>query len=345
MKEKKFPFLIGFILLLISVFGATYLLESNLSFLSRAKPTLRPQSLRITNVGTQQFTVSWQTQEETSGFIKYGPTPSSLGWVALDDRDQENGTTDNYFLHHVTVTSLDSSKEYFFKIGSGPNLFDQEGRPYQIKTAPALSRVPLADAAYGRILKKDGTPASGVIVYFKISNGQPLSSLTDSSGNWLIAKNLARSSDLLSWIQYGSKDVEEIFVQGGPQGTIATIIPASSDSPASEITLGGSDDWPKESQSESPSPQLAAKTKILASQDYVLPAFTASPSGELSPTPSPTATPKATLTPSPTATPTATLTLTPTPAAVPDSGHWLPSALTIALGLTLIFLSLILNLI
>lgn len=335
MKEKRLPFLIGFILVLISIFSATYLLESDLSFLSRAKPSLRPQSVRLSNIGAHQFTVSWETQEETSGFIKYGPT-SSLSWVALDDRDQENGTTGRYFLHHVTVTSLDPSQEYFFKIGSGQNLFDQEGRPYQVKTAPSLARVPLADAAYGRVLKRDGLPASDVIIYLKIANSQPLSCLTDSLGNWLIAKNLARSSDLLSWVQYGPKDVEEIFVQGGPQGTTATIIPASADSPASEITLS-SDYFPKESQSESPPSQLAAKTKILASQKYVLPAFTASPSGEISPT----ATPTATLTPSPTATPTAT----PTPVTVPDSGYWFPSALTIALGLILIFSSLILGLI
>lgn len=335
MKEKRLPFLIGFILVLISIFGATYLLESNLSFLSRAKPSLKPQSVRITNVGAHQFTVSWETQEQTSGFIKYGPT-SSLGWVALDDRDQENEMTSNYFLHHVTVTSLDPSQDYFLKIGSGQDLFDQEGHPYQVKTAPALSRVPLADAAYGRVLKRDGTPASDVIIYLKIANGQPLSSLTDSAGNWLIAKNLARSADLLSWVQYGPKDVEEIFVQGGPQGSSATVIPATADSPASEITLGG-DYLPNESQSESNTSKLAAQTKILASQDYVLPAFTASPSGEISPT----ATPTATLTPSPTATPTAI----PTPVTVPDSGNWFPSVLTIVIGFTLIFGSVILSLI
>lgn len=352
MNQKRIPALLGLFLLIAGISTSVYLVETGPQIFSQAQPPVVPQSVRLTNVRDDQFTVSWVTEQKTTGFVKYG-TSSSLKLLALDDRDQKNGQPGSYFLHHVTVSGLKPQQDYYFKIGSGKNLFDHDGRLFAVKTAPVLGNPPVADPAYGKIIKKDNQPAAGAIVYLEIPNTQPLSCLSDYSGNWMISKNLARTNNLTSWSQISPDDHEIIFVQGGPQGFTTLTLSPDSDSPTPEITLGFLNNSQRVNLPPSgkktallPEVALSSQVKILASQGYVLPAFTASPSADLSPTPTttstltPSPTVKPTSTPSPTATPTlASPTASPTPRpsdSVPQSGHWLFSILILIFGLLFI---------
>jgi hypothetical protein len=171
--------------------------------------------------------------------------------TAGDDRDQLSGKTGSFSTHHITLRNLKPATNYYFKIGSQGKLFDNNGQPYQATTAPLIQTAPPAnDVAYGIIIDQSGIPVEGVIVYLSLANTTPLSTITKSSGSWVIPLNLARSTDLASWASYDREaSIEEIFVQAGPLGTATAVTVTKYDSPVPTISLGRSYDFragPKE---------------------------------------------------------------------------------------------------
>lgn len=245
-KIRRIPTLIGLFILIAGLVAGVVLIRQGPTWLLRAGPQLTPQQVKVTNVSDDSFTVSWTTDAETPGFVKCGTGPD-LTLTVVDDRDQLSGTTDSFSNHHVTLKNLNPSTDYFFKVGSGGQLFDNNGQPYQVKTGPAIqSPTPANDVAYGTIISQDSSSVSGVIVYLALANTTPLSTLTKSSGSWVIPLNLARSTDLASYATYDREaSIEEIFIQGGQLGTATAVTTTKNDSPVPAITLGQSFDFRK----------------------------------------------------------------------------------------------------
>jgi uncharacterized protein YxeA len=260
-KEKRIPTIVAFLILILGIVGGVFLIRNASSWFIGANPEITPKEVKITNITENSFTVSWVTDSQTLGFVKYG-TDKEIPFTAQDDRDQLSGNQGNFFTHHVTLKGLTPSTNYFFKINSGGKLFDNNGQLYEVKTAPSLQgSVRESDVAYGTILKQDGSPAEGVIVYLTLANASPLSTLTRSSGNWMIPLNLARSIDLSSWAAYDKEaSVEEIFVQGGPAGTATAISVTKNDNPLPPITLGGNFDFRQAPPSPEPTSSFSSST-------------------------------------------------------------------------------------
>ena len=258
-RNRRIPTILALFLLLIGVISGVILIKNAPRWLAGASQEITPKQVKITNVSENSFAVSWITDEQTNGFIQYG-TGGELSFTAADDRDQLSGGQGKFFTHHVTVRSLTPATNYFFKINSGGKTFDDNGQPYQIKTAPTIQgAMPDSDIAYGTILKQDGSPAEGVIVYLSLANAAPLSTLTKASGSWVIPLNLARLPDLSSWANYDKEaSVEEIFVQGGAAGTATAIAVTKNDSPLPTITLGGNFDFRQALLSPTPTPTQAS---------------------------------------------------------------------------------------
>jgi len=257
-KEKRIPTIIALLILILGIVGGIFLIKNTSRWFAGANPEIIPKEVKITNITENSFTISWITDAQVPGFVKYG-TDEEIAFTAQDDRDQLSGNQGSFFTHHVTVKGLTPSTNYFFKISSGGKLFDNNGQLYQVSTGPTIqgpSRE--SDVAYGTILKQDGSPAEGVIVYLTLTNASPLSTITRSSGNWVIPLNLARSTDLSSWLIYDKEaSVEEIFVQGGPAGTATAISVTKNDSPLPPITLGGNFDFRQALPSPTPTPTLS----------------------------------------------------------------------------------------
>jgi len=258
-KEKRIPTIVAFLILILGIVGGIFLIKNSSGWFTRASPEITPKEVKITNITENSFTVSWITDSQTSGFIKYG-TEKEIPFTAQDDRDQLSGSQGNFFTHHVTLKGLIPSTNYFFKVSSGGKLFDNNGQLYEVRTAPTLqSSIRESDVAYGTILKQDGSPAEGIIVYLTLANAYPLSTLTRSSGNWVIPLNLARSIDLSSWATYDKEaSVEEIFAQGGPVGTSTAISVTKNDNPLPPITLGGNFDFRQVLPSPTPTPTFSS---------------------------------------------------------------------------------------
>jgi len=230
---------------LITGIGAGIYLVGQKSFLKeKLDPEFAPKKIKITNVTDSQFSVSWTTSKAAIGLVKYGTTSSSDSSLP-DDRDQRSGEKTAFKTHYVTLSGLKPATKYYFKIGSGSekNLFDNNGKPYEITTGPALGAQPPSDLINGKVVTESGGSASGAIVYATLPETAPLSAQVKIDGTWLIPLSSARTPDLFDYATYDSRTtLIDIFVQGEEKTAKATTNTAN-DSPVPEVALGKTYDF------------------------------------------------------------------------------------------------------
>ena len=249
--DKRIPTILGLLILLGGIGAGIYFVGKNALFGPKTTPETTPKKVKITNVQSNQFTVSWITNEATNGLVRFGPTPS-LNTTATDDREQRSGATVNSQTHYVTLTNLQPATKYYFKIGSGSekNLFDNQGRPYEVTTAPSLGAPPPADLANGKVLTASGSPATGAVVYINLSNATPLSALITNDGSWVINLASSLTQDLTGYAQYDLQAASlDILVQGDRQIAKALATTAN-DNPVPDMTLGQTYDFQTESTAQ-----------------------------------------------------------------------------------------------
>lgn len=261
----------GLLLVLGAIAGGVILIKKGPTFFLKASPTLIPNQIKITNINDTSLTVSWITDEKTSGFIKYGTEINSLTFTTTDDRDQISGKTGNFNTHHVTLKNLKPATSYYFKIGSGGKLFDSNTQPYQVTTAKAASNPPANDVAYGTVIDQNNNPIEGVIVYLSLANATPVSTLTKASGSWVIPLNLVRSADLIGWAVYDKEaSIEEIFVQAGVLGTATVVATTKNDSPMPKITLGQNFDFRKIAETNPEEEKIQMENQATESSKFTI---------------------------------------------------------------------------
>jgi hypothetical protein len=257
--DKRIPTILGLLILLGGIGAGIYFVGKNTLFAPQASPEITPKKVKITNIKNDQLTVSWLTTEDTVGLVRYGNTPS-LTTTVPDDREQRSGTQVEAKTHYVTLTNLQPATKYFFKIGSGSenNLFDNQGSPYEVTTAPSLGAAPPADLANGKILLPSGQPAAGAIVYLTLPQATPLSALVANDGSWVINLATALTPDLTGYAQYDLQTVTvDILAQGDTQVAKAQATTAN-DNPVPEMTLGQNYDFQGEATAQETPPQSPA---------------------------------------------------------------------------------------
>lgn len=214
--DKRIPTIMGLVVLVVALIAGIFFLGDGPGvFAPRATPATTPSKIRITNVTDNSFTVSFLTDERTPGFIKYGTEENRLNSQASDDRDQLTGTVADYQMHHITVRGLQPLTTYYYTLGTGSNAsFDNNGRPFIIKTAARNGAPAAAKTIYGSISNQAGNPADGTVVYITLTDAGEMSSLVKASGSWAVPLSNARTKDGSNYAQITDTDTIIISAQG-----------------------------------------------------------------------------------------------------------------------------------
>ena len=205
MGQYKIPTFLGLFTIALATGIGVLLVQNQKNYKTSASPDEIPDQVKITNISDRNITISWTTDKQTSGFIAYGKS-DNLGATV----NQPNPS----LIHYITLDNLTPETKYYFKIGSGKNLYDNNGLPYEVKTAPSLKQVQNTDIIFGNIKLSSSSSSSQAIVYVSIPGTSQLSALTDSQGKWTVLLSTARSSSLVSYTVYDKERTPiEIYVQ------------------------------------------------------------------------------------------------------------------------------------
>jgi len=238
MKKEKIPTVIGLVILVIGIITGIFLIKNQQIFRLGASADEMPQNVRISNITDSSFNISWTTDKETLGFVKWGKSVNNLDKVENDTISQKG------FVHSSTIRSLNTQTEYYFKINSNAQDFDNQGSVWKVKTGQQLAEPVKNIIISGSVLNQNGTPAANVLVYFSVGGGSTLSTVTSKTGNWLISISQTRNKNLDSYVTINeSSSLIEISVNAGILGLTSAQIYPQSAKPAPAIILGQVNDF------------------------------------------------------------------------------------------------------
>lgn len=238
MRQFRLPTLLGLLVLVLGTAAGVVLVQNRQIFRTTAAPGEVPQKIRTTDTTDTSFTVSWITDEPTTGFVAYG-TSTSLG--------QASQGTESSTIHYIQVKNLKPNTSYFFKIGSGKNTFDNQGSPYQVKTGPTLATPPPTDIIFGSVTAASGRVVPRAIVLATLPGATTVSGLTTAEGKFSISLSTARTTNLSSYAAYNPQSEKfEILVQADAdqkdQTATAKVLTGGA-RPVPPITLGKNHDF------------------------------------------------------------------------------------------------------
>ncbi|HEX7018153.1 MAG TPA: fibronectin type III domain-containing protein [Patescibacteria group bacterium] len=258
--QRQIPTLAGLFILVVALVGGIIFVGSDTAqvFSPRATPQTTPKNIKVTNVTDDSFTISFETDEATAGFIKYGTEAGDLNSQISDDRDQLSGTIGDYKLHHITVRGLTANTPYFYVLGTGGrSTFDNEGTPFTITTARRAGVPSAAKTIYGNVVTAGGGPADGAIVYITSPGMGEMSALVKSSGSWAAPLSNARTPDGAEYATLNEDSQLALRVAGPDKSTSEVSITLKEAQPVATITLGQNT---VAAASPSPSPETHTET-------------------------------------------------------------------------------------
>ncbi len=249
MQQRKIPTLIGLLLVVAAVMIFRIAFERITPFLTRASGQGAPTQVSISNVSDSTFTVSWITQTPATGALRIEGTLASSSLYYDDRLTSSVGTgqaaISKYSTHSVTVRNLKSETTYTFRILSNDKPYADQGKPYVVRTAPKITGVgSTIEPAYGQIVAPSGNALEGALVYLTLEGGQMLSTLTKSSGTWVVPLNLARSADLSTYIAPAERIDESITIKDS-SGEATAMTDTLNDNPVPVMTIGKTYDFRK----------------------------------------------------------------------------------------------------
>lgn len=267
MNRSKIPTIIAIFILVIGVAAGVLLLQQQQIFKLGASPDITPKNTRVTNITDSSFTVSWTTDKQTVGYLKWG-TNDKTQEVAHPESNLPSST------HYLNLRNLTPNTTYYFIINSDGHNFDNNGLPWQTQTGPLLSPPASSTIISGKILDANGQPAANAIVYATSGGVVPLSSITSSSGEWIIPLGNARTTSLTSYAPITSNSLLELFVDGGQSGIATAQIYPPAANPTPSITLGRIFDFRNQLTSlsdETPTASIELPTQAAPSSRFQIP--------------------------------------------------------------------------
>lgn len=208
------------------------------------EPSVSVENLIYSNISDRQTTISWTTSKPTKGAIlvsENGDFPFLPFFIKdwlRDDSDKNLKKLGYYTTHHVTIGNLRPNTTYKYRIYQG----NKKVSAGEFRTSDVLASISMPHPVYGRVLRQDGNPVIGVVVYLQIlnpgGNSSTLSTLTNKEGRWSIDLGNLRSGDLLhAFYQFDETMTEKITVQAVNLGKTEAQTEIGRDKPWPDIIL------------------------------------------------------------------------------------------------------------
>lgn len=235
-KQKKIPLIGVVFVLIVSIFILSGLFRSPPPP-SRANIQL-VKDIQVVNVGATRADITWTTDTAKVGWIVYGETESELTKTALDARDAQD-VRGSYKNHYVPLQDLKEQTTYYFKIVDSKQIVgDGSNKPYRFQTTKDVTEVSWAKPAYGKVIGKNGQPATNVFVYLKPKDAKELFAMTKESGEWLISLSAVYNEKGKQLYLQGSDPVTiEMKNENGETSTVQATVGSLSPVPQT-IVLG-----------------------------------------------------------------------------------------------------------
>lgn len=209
-KNLKLPTILGLIILVFGIITGVALINSRQVFRIGADTETAPKNVRVSNITDTSATVSWTTDIETSGFVKWGKSLNSTSKVSLEEGSSKS------IVHSVNLLGIEPNTQVYFKINSESVDNDNNGTGWNFKTFPNATTSTESLIASGTILNPDGSTPAKAVVYLTI-NGVTVSSLTSEKGNYVIPLSSYFSN-------ITNTTAIEVTVQGGNLGVSSAVI-------------------------------------------------------------------------------------------------------------------------
>lgn len=207
------PTLFAFLLLFISIWVTSYLIQTGVIFVGRATPDKTPQNLKIANITDSSFTVTFTTNEKTSGALSVEEVGKN-SYVVFDDRNKKTGDQNEFYSHYITVSDLQPEMPYNFTIIADGENYLNDDQKYFVRTGTKVSEIPPSQKPIvGKGLLPDGKEASDTIVEIKIQGAQLVTALTSDNGGFIIPTNSIRKEDLNGYLKLSSETLITILLR------------------------------------------------------------------------------------------------------------------------------------
>jgi len=233
-KEKRFPTILGLVLLVIATAGSTYLSNNKTSFGTKASGDCTPVNPQVTNITNYSADISFITSANCDAIV-------SLNNQLVDDiRLVINPGTEfsPTKIHYFQVKALKESTAYVYSIISQGKTYEKN--EYKFTTSrPPTKTLPSSNIAWGKVLNPNLETTNAAIVYLNIPGAAPLSSFISSNGNWSISLASSFNEKLTDWFTPPEVSTEEEIIVISADGTATQVSHnTASNNPVPDIIIG-----------------------------------------------------------------------------------------------------------
>lgn len=238
-KKNKIPTILGLIILLAGTFAGVFFLNVRQVFKIGASPADTPKDVRISNISDRSVSITWITDNESVGFVKWGVSENNLNKI-----ENESATNQKHKVHQINISGLSPNSDYFFKINSNSNDYDNNSLPWKFSTGSELDLEGDSLPVIGNVITASGTPVKRAIVYMNIA-GYLMSTLTSDSGSYVFQLGNARDSNLKNYISVPDDQelLLEVSVQSDSDNFATAQISSADADPIPTIIMGQSMDF------------------------------------------------------------------------------------------------------
>lgn len=211
LSNKRIPTILGIGLVALSIILTTVIVRVQTSLRSNASASEKPQNVKVTNLSDNSFTITYQTDTDTTGSVNYGKN-RELGNTQLEDRDKGKGDLLSGNTHSITVEKLLLDTKYYLVIISGQNTFLNNGVPFEISTGPSISSPSASQTAIkGKVISPDGNAPNEALIYLSADNSQLLSTTAAKDGEFNFSLKGLRTDDLTSYFRLKENSVFKLL--------------------------------------------------------------------------------------------------------------------------------------